>query len=269
MSAPDVQPVARVSLLELEKQGPLNDAQLALFDTLETMPAEVFESLEMKGEFTGARLFLQRPAIYRAIVTMIARGLPVRFVERTLRVSHNTIRAVCAREGVAIDTEKNSFVADLRIAITRGAAVLADVIGDIAPDKLPLAVAILIDKYLLLTGEATSRIETTTGGSDKPKTWDEWIEQMKRVGAAGMGLGGEKDGAKGEPVEVRTHALPVGVGAGAGRLEHLTSDSVSDARQCAGASVPNGVPDGDRLDRGAGGVALEVPGRVGPTHSGF
>ena len=81
---------------------------------------EALTSAEARGEYTGERLFTQRPDIYRATVELLGQGVGVRQIARTLRVSHNTIAAVRRGEGDTVDTLKEQTVQALaRVFATR------------------------------------------------------------------------------------------------------------------------------------------------------
>lgn len=64
--------------------------------------------LEADGDYTGERLFSQRPAIYKQVVLMLSAGHGSQFIADTLRetgvkMSKNTVKAVRKREGDTID----------------------------------------------------------------------------------------------------------------------------------------------------------------------
>ena len=71
---------------------------------------EAEKRLTEVGEFTGERLFRDRPGIYSAIVRMAAEGLSISAAARALGVSRNTVVAVREREGISIEQDKKELM---------------------------------------------------------------------------------------------------------------------------------------------------------------
>lgn len=68
------------------------------------LPESAYSDFEVRGRFTGERLFLRNPQLYNAIVKLLARALPYREIADICEVSVNTVCGVCLREGVPIET---------------------------------------------------------------------------------------------------------------------------------------------------------------------
>lgn len=110
------------------------------------------------GDHDGSRIVRDRERL-EAILQALAEGMPVRQVCRAYRVSHNTLAAIRQRWPESADTEKKRL-ASLCSTFARTAIERAlDDVDRIPPGMLVLAAAQATDKMLLLTGEATSRVE--------------------------------------------------------------------------------------------------------------
>jgi hypothetical protein len=143
--------------------------------------AEVLDALasaEARGEFTGERLFSQRPDIYRAVVELLGQGVGVRQIARTLRVSHNTIAAVRHREGATVDTLKEQTIQTLARFVGAASERLLEEVQTIKLESLPVALGIAAEKLLLLSGQATQRIAHVDEAPQVP-AFAAWLEEKK------------------------------------------------------------------------------------------
>lgn len=141
-----------LSLIAADDAAP---KQLELVPSTELGDA-FFEREEATGNFTAARLFLKKPETYKAIVSLVAEKVVVRSIARALRVSHNTIRAVCAREGLAIDTIRGAVVDEFKFLERLAVDRLIDNIDAIKLEALPMAIGIIRDKINALEGTPTT-----------------------------------------------------------------------------------------------------------------
>jgi len=125
--------------------------------------AEVEEGekrLAEAGEFTGERLFRDRPGIYAAVVRMAAEGLSISATARALGVSRNTVCAVRDREGISIEQEKKEVLKLLQKGMRLGAERTIELLPETKSARdAALVTAIMTDKHQLLSGEATARVE--------------------------------------------------------------------------------------------------------------
>lgn len=118
------------------------------------------ERLNTLGEYSGDRLFSQRPEVYRAVVSMLAEGIGTTTIAKACQVSPNTIYAVRAREGVTIESERKELLKNLRQAAKLSVEKTLDLLPSLKSAKdAAITAAVMIDKLQLLSGEATSRIE--------------------------------------------------------------------------------------------------------------
>ena len=224
---------------------------------------DVLESLtsaEARGEYTGERLFSQRPDIYRATVELLGQGVGVRQIARTLRVSHNTIAAVRHREGATVDTLKEQTVQALARFVGAASERLLEEVHNIKLEALPVALGIATEKLLLLTGQATQRVAHVDEAPQVPAFAD-WLTERRadaiEIGAevsskegAAMGyLGGDRgqrampaQGAAGSDrgadlgaVDLATTGAAQGGDGAAGRAAHSESAALRQVYSGAGA----------------------------------
>lgn len=139
---------------------------------------EALTSAEARGEYTGERLFSQRPDIYRAVVELLGQGVGVRQIARTLRVSHNTIAAVRRREGETVDTLKEGTVQALARFVGAASERLLEEVHTIKIEALPVALGIATEKLLLLTGQATQRVAHVDEAPQVPAFAD-WLTERR------------------------------------------------------------------------------------------
>jgi hypothetical protein len=177
------------------------------------LPAPVFfEGLEAQGEFTGDRLFHQRPDVYKAVVMLLAQRLGVIRIGKLLSVSPNTVMAVRDREGATIDTVK------LRLAdVAHNGALLAsesilEALNSIAPNaknlgvkelkELAVVYGILVQNGQLLAGQPTARVEMGELQKPQHEDFNRYLANLPTAqvidiaGADSTGLAGEKSAAK-------------------------------------------------------------------------
>lgn len=247
-------------------QPPAAGQQLDLL----ALPAGIFDCEEAHGEYTAERLFAQRPDAYRAVVILSGLGLGQIKIGRLLRVSCNTVRQVQRREGVAVDTAKQILARELMDVANLAAEGLHEDLVDperrakIGSRDKALIAAIATDKALLLSGEATVRIDVEV----KRAGHDDFNQFLAGLAT---GLGAATAGQKGGGVEV----IEVGPGQAVGGPadsetagnggKSLTVNGDADRDGTLAGSEPDRAPD-LAPDRGEGGVR---PGGVGalPTNT--
>ena len=129
------------------------------------LPARAYERAEEFGRFTGERIFSTNPKLYRAIVALLARGVPYREISEICSVSVNTVCAVSQREGVPIETIRERIarigfdVSMLTVEAMRD--MLADPVARAKLTMKDLAVAhgIVTQNAQLLAGGVTARLD--------------------------------------------------------------------------------------------------------------
>lgn len=142
------------SLIAAEDAAP---KQLELVPSTE-LPAAFFEQNEATGHFTAARLFLRHPDKYKAVVSLVAERVSIRSIARALKISPNTIDAVCAREGVSIDAVRGAVVNEYKFLERLGIDRLVENINSIKLEALPMLLGIVRDKINALEGTPTTII---------------------------------------------------------------------------------------------------------------
>lgn len=224
---------------------------------------EANKSLAAAGEFSGERLFRDRPAVYAAAVRMIAEGQSISATARALGISRNTVCAVRDREGVSIEQEKKELLRDLRRASRLGVEKVLELLPETKAAKdAAIVSAVMMDKMQLLSGEATSRIERVEAKPDQVKAFLDALPVVEAevLEVVSIGVPGQTPGQKADELKPAVPALPV-------PLSDSVSDdlrivpSVKDGRGTnartkeiglAGASCPD-------VDGGGGGPVCSTP----------
>lgn len=166
-----------------------------------TVEATVRQQLEARGHYTADRV---PEPLRRVIVKLLGAGLGKQTIAELVGCAWETVRAVDVAHASSIRDQKESIAHRLRLIIDAGTE---DMLGRIRAGALkvsPLELGILIDKWLLLSGEATARVEV---GED-PR-----IAAFREL-AAQIGSAGAEKSAKGTVVDVPgaqpSAALPPG-----------------------------------------------------------
>ena len=214
---------------------------------------EASERLAQAGEFTGERLFRDRPGIYSAIVRMAAEGLSISAAARALGVSRNTVVAVREREGISIEQDKKELMKLLGTARRLSVEKVIELIPDLKSAKdAAITAAVMVDKYALLAGEATSRVERVEVRPDQVQAY---LDALPVVDAEfeviSMGVPAETPGQRAAGLE----------GSVVGLLEassDLQSDVIGPANSVQSGEgttswTTDGVPSGPAPGAGQGG----------------
>ena len=176
----------------------------------------------LKGEFTGERLFLQKPEVYRGIVALLAHGWGTQKIADTLEVSKNTVKAVRAREGTTLDAVKARISAeafDLGADALEAAKIIVEEVMSnpikrralSLKDAKDLAVVggVALQNGQLLSGAPTSRVEVTELPTPEHDAFNAYLAGLKKLPPTidpakvidlpadpAMGLSGETRGQK-------------------------------------------------------------------------
>ena len=133
---------------------------------------EAEKRLAEAGDFTGERLFRDRPGVYAAVVRMCAEGMSMSATARALGVSRNTVCAVRDREGFSIEQDKKELLRDLNRASRLGVEKVLELLPETKSAKdAAIVAAVMIDKRQLIGGEATSRVERVDVKPDQVKAY--------------------------------------------------------------------------------------------------
>ena len=246
------------SLIQAEAARALAAPPLSFFEEME----EAEKRLAEAGDFTGERLFRDRPGVYAAVVRMMAEGISISATARALGVSRNTVCAVRDREGFSIEQDKKELLRDLRRAGRLSVEKVIELLPDVKSAKdAAITAGVILDKQQLLSGEATARVERVDVKPDQVKAY---LDALPVVDA--------------EVLEVISTGVPAGTAGQKGgpaadwpaALSDMRSDDAVDVdsdggqagttcRTTAGAAAAVvGPPAPGAGGRGGGGAAFEV-----------
>jgi transposase-like protein len=107
-----------------------------------------------QNRFTAERVVRTRPKTYRAIVRLLADpDARIEHIAQRHRVSTHTVRAIRARESIAIAERKKSLAAMLANVAELGAGRMEETISKASLRDAAIGNGIAIDKMLALTGQ--------------------------------------------------------------------------------------------------------------------
>jgi hypothetical protein len=243
---------------------------LSFFSEIE----EAEKRLADAGEFTGERLFRDRPGVYAAVVRMAAEGQSISATARALGVSRNTVCAVREREGISVEQEKRELLKDLRKASRLGVEKVLELIPDLKSAKdAAITTAVMLDKYQLLSGEATARVERVEVRADQVQAFVDSlpvIEAELVEDEISTGVAGETSGEKADSL-----ALPAPAPSSDSRSEVRAMHNSDEATGQATCHATQATAEADHApgagSRGGGGAASDVcaPGVIDPEKQNF
>lgn len=190
------------SAAEAERAAP----PFSFFSEIEEAEKRLAES----GEFTGERLFRDRPGVYAAVVRMVAEGQSISATARALGISRNTVCAVRDREGFSVEQEKKQLLRDLRRASQLGVEKVLELLPDTKSAKdAAIVTAVMVDKQQLLSGEATSRVERVEVKPDQVKAFLDALPvvEVEELEVISTGIAPETPGQKAAAAAPATLAL--------------------------------------------------------------
>lgn len=235
------------------------------------------------GEYSGDLLKARKPELYRAAVQLLGRGYGIRDTAVILGVSARSVMAIRDREPAAIATVKESTarryldVSQLAAEIARER--LLECPDTVSFKDLMIGGAVATDKHLVLSGEATQRVEHVVRPASDD--FDRMLADARRRGqylegeiVPDTGIDGGLAGTNGAPAAGDAVRVAPADGASAGVdrvVDHVPVDTESSvtgvkAPPIVGSCVPvtgngTGAPAG-------GGVAAPVPERIRPASAG-
>lgn len=153
-------------------------------------PIEIVETMEAQGRWPDlTRLADRKPEVLRGIVWMLSHAVPVKEIQRALKVSPCTINAVRHHPvyGAAVVSESEDINQCLEFVLVAKARQLKE---DAMEGKLPntFDTKLLFDMLQLRTGGATQRVEIVA--SDAEREAQAFFEQASKQ-ASGMVLEAE------------------------------------------------------------------------------
>jgi hypothetical protein len=190
---------------------PTSEMDASLFSEAESDPK--------KAVYTAARLFAHRPETYKQCVSMLAEGIGILRIASILRMTAHTILAVREREAASITIEKERLArACLHGAQMCVEGIIEDMDNPERRDKTgmhqkAITMGILTEKHQLLTGGATSRMETV---KSEPGHADFLHALASAIGCGGetaeqRSAGGPADAVAGarQVTDVESRVVPV------------------------------------------------------------
>ena len=224
------------------------------FSFFSDVQEEAEKSLAAAGEFTGERLFRDRPAVYAAAVRMIAEGLSISAAARALGISRNTVCAVRDREGVSVEQEKKDLLRDLNRASRLGVEKVLELLPETKSAKdAAIVAAVMIDKRQLIGGEATSRVERVDVKPDQVKAYLDALPVLDaELVDISIGVPGETLGQRPAGLEAAAPALLVAASdVRSDDADHGNTDAEEDGTTL-GTTAGSFEPAPDAADDGAG-----------------
>jgi hypothetical protein len=152
-----------------------------------------------------AALTARSPERYARIVELLEAGHSPGGVAALMNVNIATVRAVRELVGGAIHTAIRKLGYDLTEAAQRAAERLVNEIDRVPIDKLPQALAILLDKSLLIAGAPTQRVAVERAKVLSPEQLREMFDRLEK--------GREKPAKVVDSAEPRTFGGGNGAGA--------------------------------------------------------
>lgn len=208
---------------------------------------QAYEVLEQHGEFTGERLRERKPEVYQLVIRMIAEGLSTRSIARACSVSPNTVEAVRRTERISIDAQKQELLAMTRSAARLTLERVIELAPSMKPGEASVAFGIVTEKMLLLGGEATTIVGTT---SDKMKhaSFNDLIDSLPQADVTEIGSSGENPDQKaaGPQLPAPPDQVPFAPAADA---ESVVSKGKGAAGNTSGNRIADQVPGSDGSDR--------------------
>jgi hypothetical protein len=236
------------SLIQSEAAQALAAPAFSFFPEIE----EAEKRLAEVGDFTGERLFRDRPGVYAAVVRMMAEGMSISATARALGVSRNTVCAVRDREGFSIEQDKKELLRDLRRAGRLSVEKVIELLPDVKSAKdAAITAAVMLDKQQLLSGEATARVERVDVRPDQVKAY---LDSLPVVDA--------------EVLEVISTGVPAGMSGQKGEPAAALPEPESDVRSDDDADLDRDIGQGWTTCRATAGAEAAVliplsPGAMG------
>jgi hypothetical protein len=142
------------------------------------------ESPKPKGRFTGERLKVLRPDVYRRVVDLLAEPrehVPYDHICRLLHVSEHTVKAIERSQSIPIAERKQRLLTKaLRIA-DKAADRIEDQIDGANITQATIAFGVSTEKALLLAGEPACRMEVNLRSVD---VYSEFLRITAEIRAA-------------------------------------------------------------------------------------
>lgn len=261
---PGVQaPAPSQSLLERAAAAP------DFFGQLDADTQESILRRERAGEYTAARLFSQKPALYREIVLLLGDGLGLKVIAKRLSVSPNTVRAVRKNEPAAVDTSRIKTVGALVDFVHEAAERFRDEGHEIPINQLGVPFGIAVEKMQLLSGGATQRVEVVD--VSPIDDWNAYVAGLPSANPLPMGLSEGNSEQKGGLGVAGLDGSDEGRNDGPSLVPGSLSGSSAQDATLPATSGPGSVPVVENVSQqaeGGRGSAKAAPPAISPIHCG-
>lgn len=176
--------------------------------TLPAVPDEVFfQPTENMGIYTGTRLQAADPGTYARIIDLSLQGQSIRSISRLTGLHRQTIGAVLRAEAQRIVPRKEALADHCRRLLGLTFEELEESLV-MAPKHqlrdLSILAGILVERYQLLSGGATARVEHVSESAEVGREFLTFLQRLQ------MGIGGEKKRQKAETAEDQDNAVESG-----------------------------------------------------------
>jgi hypothetical protein len=181
----------------------LTDSNLPLLPGLE-VGVELLESRRsFSGPSTRGKIVEANQARVQAILTARAIGASVRQVCAAYQCGAHTLAEIERRHGSKLATLKDRIARRLGVFVELGLDRMLTGVDSMDLDKLPVAVAIAIDKLQILTGEPS----VIVGNNDGPRRFSvqalhDRLDDAIDVTPTATGLDGQTGGQRATPYPV-------------------------------------------------------------------
>ncbi len=159
-----------------------------------------------QGIYSGDRLRESDPGRYEIVIGLLADGsLSQRQISRLTGVSRNLVAGIAKTQTADIEPVKQRIAGKARslaeLCIDRAEEMVLDDDSKIPLKDLMIAAGVLTDKSLLLSGEATQRIEVERVDPDEFNRRFRQLPDATRARLAVMGLGTGNPESNSGPIE--------------------------------------------------------------------
>ena len=136
---------------------------------------------------TCKNLQINDPEKYRQIVDWLCSNRTQKDIAAQFGISNVTVRAIARTEEAVIANMKKDIRGELMLLSVSALKLYREELeaGTIDAKNIPVQVAIMLDKALLLEGSATSRVEHVTADGDKKL--DDFLDTWSSKGVIDIG----------------------------------------------------------------------------------
>lgn len=142
-------------------QGNRDEGILLISEARQHVRETRAEHTQPVKNYTGSRLFKERPRLYRLVAAMLAENLSHKTIKRATLCDNRTIKSVEYREAESIPTMKRKLTTGFGQLAKMTLERLQEVVPDMNHAQLAVTSGIATDKFTVLTGDANFRIEHT------------------------------------------------------------------------------------------------------------